>query len=121
MSQKFNGIQPEFALGEFGIQVVVSQSLKSNMKMFRMIFRIFRVDQNVINEDHYEFIEFLHEDRIHEINEVCWGIGKTKRHNQIFIKSISGGKACFWNVTWPDLDLMISRAEVNLREYFGSG
>jgi hypothetical protein len=27
----------------------------------------------------------------------------------------------FWNVTRPDLDLMISGAEVNLREYPGSG
>jgi hypothetical protein len=41
MSQKFNGIQPKFTFGEFGIQVVVSQSLKNNMEMFRMIFRIF--------------------------------------------------------------------------------
>jgi hypothetical protein len=86
-----------------------------------MIFRIFTVDQNVINEDHYKFIKFLHADRVHQIHEVCWGIGKAKRHDQIFIESISVGKGCFWNVTWPDLDLMISGAEVNLREYLGSG
>jgi hypothetical protein len=78
VTQKFNGIQPKLAFGEFGIQVVVSQSLKNNMEIFRMIFRIFRVDQNIINEDHYELVKFLHEDRVHEIHEVCWGIGKTK-------------------------------------------
>jgi hypothetical protein len=78
VTQKFNGIQPKLAFGEFGIQVVVSQSLKNSMEMFRMIFQIFRVDQNVINEDHYELVEFLHEERVHEIHEVCWGIGKTK-------------------------------------------
>jgi hypothetical protein len=89
--------------------------------MFRMIFRIFRVDQNVINEDHYEFIEFLHEDRVHRIHEICWSIGKTKRHDQIFVESISGGKGCFWNVTRPDLDLIIAGMKINLREYFGSG
>jgi hypothetical protein len=48
------------------------------LKMFRMIFRILGVDQNVINEDHNKFVEFLHEDRVHEIHEICWGIGKTK-------------------------------------------
>jgi hypothetical protein len=32
-----------------------------------MMFRIFRVDQNIINEDHYEFVKFLHQDRVHEI------------------------------------------------------
>jgi hypothetical protein len=58
--------------------VVVSQSLKNNMEVVHMIFRILGIDQNVINEDHYEFVEFLHEDRVHEIHEVCWGIGKTK-------------------------------------------
>jgi hypothetical protein len=34
-----------------------------------MIFRIFRIDQNVINEDHYEFVEFLHEDRVHQVHD----------------------------------------------------
>jgi hypothetical protein len=27
----------------------------------------------------------LHEDRIHEIHEICWSIGETKRHDQVFI------------------------------------
>jgi hypothetical protein len=53
--------------------------------MFRMIFQIFRVDQNVINEDHYELVKLFHENRVHEIHEVCWCIGKTKRHDQILI------------------------------------
>jgi hypothetical protein len=43
-----------------------------------MIFWILRVDQYVINKDHNKFVEFLHEDRIHEIHEICWSIGKTK-------------------------------------------
>jgi hypothetical protein len=121
VTQKFNGIQTKLAFGEFGVQVVVSQSLKNNMEMVRMIFRIFGINQNVINKDHYEFVEFLYEYRVHEIHEVCWCIDKTKRHDQIFIESISGGNGYFWNVTRPDLDLMISEAEVNLRKYLGSG
>jgi hypothetical protein len=48
------------------------------MKVFGMIFWIFGVDQNVINEDHNKFVEFLHEDRIHEIHEIGGSIGKTK-------------------------------------------
>jgi hypothetical protein len=52
VTQKFNSIQPKLAFGEFGVQVVVSQSLKNNMEMFRMIFRSFGIDQNIINEDH---------------------------------------------------------------------
>jgi hypothetical protein len=71
VTQKFNSLQPKLAFGEFGVQVVVSQSFKNNMEMVRMIFRIFGINQNVINEDHNKFVEFLHEDRVHEIHEVC--------------------------------------------------
>jgi hypothetical protein len=55
------------------------------MKMFGMIFWVFRIDQDVINENYNEFVEFLHEDRIHEIHEIRWSIGKTKRHDQILV------------------------------------
>jgi hypothetical protein len=48
------------------------------MKMFGMIFWSFGIDQDVINEDHNKFVELLHEDRIHEVHEICWSIGETK-------------------------------------------
>jgi hypothetical protein len=78
VAQKFHGIQPKLTFREFGVQVVVSQFLKNHMKMFRMIFQILGVDQNVINEDHNKFVKFSHEDRVHEIHKICWGISKTK-------------------------------------------
>jgi hypothetical protein len=121
MTQKFDGIKLEFTFREFGIQVVISQTLKDNMKMFNVIFKIFRIDQNIIDKNHDEFIEFWHEDRVHEIHEICRRIGKIKGHNQIFIESISGGESCFQNITWPNLYLMIPRVKVNFGEYFGSG
>jgi hypothetical protein len=121
MTQKFDDIKPEFTLREFGIQRVISQTLKNNVKMSSMIFRIFRIDQNIIDKNHDEFIEFRHEDRVHKIHEIGRCIGKTKGHNQIFIESISSRENCFWNITWPNLYLMIPRAKVNFGEYLGSG
>jgi hypothetical protein len=121
MTQKYDGIKPEFTFRKFGIQMVISQMLKNNMKMFSMIFKIFRLDQNIIDKNHDEFIEFWHKDRVHEIHEICRCISKTKGHNQIFIESISGGENYFRNITWPDLYLMIPRAKVNFGEYLGSG
>jgi hypothetical protein len=103
MAQKFDGIKPEFTFREFGIQTVISQTLKNNMKMFSVIFKIFEINQKIVNKNHNEFIEFRHEDRIHEIHEICRCIGKIKGHNQIFIESISGGESYFWNITWPNL------------------
>jgi hypothetical protein len=91
------------------------------MKMFSMIFESFGIDQNIIDENHDEFIEFQHEDRVHEVHEICRCNGKTKGHNQIFIESISGGEGGFRNIAWPNLYLMIPRAKVNFREDLSSG
>jgi hypothetical protein len=44
MTQKFDGVKPEFTFREFGIQMVISQTLKNNMKMFSMIFESFGID-----------------------------------------------------------------------------
>jgi hypothetical protein len=48
-------------------------------------------------------------------------IGKTKRHDQIFVESVSGGKGCFWDVIRPDLNLMIDGTKINFRENFSFG
>jgi hypothetical protein len=121
MTQAFDGIQPEFIFRKFGIQTVIPQTLKNNMKMLCMIFESFGIDQNIIDKNHDEFIEFRHKDRVHEIHEICRCIGKTKGHNQIFIESIFGGEGGFRNIAWPNLYLMIPRAKVNFREYLSSG
>jgi hypothetical protein len=91
------------------------------MKMFNMIFKSFGIDQNIVDKNHDEFIKFRHEDRVHEIHEICRCIGKTKGHNQIFIESISGGEGGFQNITCSNLYLMIPGAKINLRKYLGSG
>jgi hypothetical protein len=46
MAQEFYCIQPKLTLGEFGVQMVVSQPLKDDMKMFNMIFWSFRIDKS---------------------------------------------------------------------------
>jgi hypothetical protein len=53
-------IQPEFA-GEFGIKFMIPQTLKNNAKMFRMLLFVPGIDQDVIDENHHEFIQFGHE------------------------------------------------------------
>jgi hypothetical protein len=89
--------------------------------MLGMIFWIFGVDQDVINEDHNKLVEFLHEDRIHEVHEISWSVSETKRHDKILVQTIPGGESCFWNITGPNLNLMIAGTKINLREYLCSG
>jgi hypothetical protein len=40
---------------------MISQTLKNNAKMFRMLLFVLGIDQDVIDENHDEFIQFSHE------------------------------------------------------------
>jgi hypothetical protein len=62
VTQEFHTIQPEFTFREFGIEFVISQSLQDNTKMLRMLGFTLGINENIIDEDHYELIQFIHED-----------------------------------------------------------
>jgi hypothetical protein len=59
VTQKLHTIQLELTFREFGIEFVISQSLQDNTKMLRFALGI---NENIINEDHYEIVQFIHED-----------------------------------------------------------
>jgi hypothetical protein len=99
---------------------MISQTLKDNSEMFGVFFLAFGIDENIIDKDHDEFIELRHEHGVHEVHEVSWGICETKRHYQELIKTITSGESGFRNVTRSNLDSVITRTKVNLREDFGS-
>jgi uncharacterized protein with PIN domain len=61
MTQKLHTIQPKFAFGEFGIEFVISQSLQNNTKMLRMLGFALGINENIVDEDHYELVQFVHE------------------------------------------------------------
>jgi hypothetical protein len=56
VTQKFHTIQLEFTFGEFSIKLVISQTLQNNSKVFCMLFFIFGLNKDIINEDHYELV-----------------------------------------------------------------
>jgi hypothetical protein len=69
-AQKFHTIQPELTFGELSIKLMISQTLKDNSKMFGMLLLIFGIDKDIIDKDHYEFVELRHEHGVHEVHEV---------------------------------------------------
>jgi hypothetical protein len=93
VTQQLNFAQPELALAELCIELMITQSLKHNAKMLFMFFLTFRKDQDIINEDHDKLVQFLHENRIHQVHEVSGGVGQTKGHHHILIEIISGGES----------------------------
>jgi predicted oxidoreductase len=88
--------------------------------MFGMLLLVFGIDKDIIDEDHYEFVELRHEHRVNEVHEVGWGICETKGHHQELIETITGGESSFRNVTRWNFDLMLTRTEIDLGENSGS-
>jgi hypothetical protein len=54
--------------------------LKDNSEMFGMLLLVFGIDKDIIDKDHYEFVEFHHKHGVHELHEVGCGIRETKGH-----------------------------------------
>jgi hypothetical protein len=118
--EEFHTFQPEFAFGELSIKLVISQTLKDNSEMFGVIFLALRIDDNIIDKDHDKIIELRHEHGVHEVHEVCGSISESEGHNQELVKTITSGKSGFRNVAGSNLDLVVARTKVDLREDFGT-
>jgi hypothetical protein len=117
--KEFHTLQPEFAFGELSIKLMISQPLYDNLEMFGMFFLIFGIDKDIIDKDHYEFVELHHKHGVHEVHEVGWGIREAKGHYQELVKIITSGESGFRNVTRSTFDLMITRTKVDLGENSG--
>jgi hypothetical protein len=79
-----------------------------------MLLFTLRIDQDVINEDHDKFIQLRHEHGVHQVHEMCRSIGESKRHNQILVQPIPGRDDGLRDIFRVDLDLMITRIEIDL-------
>jgi hypothetical protein len=62
VTQEFHTIHPELTFRELSIEFVISQSLQDNTKMLRMLGFALGINENIINEDYYELVQFIHED-----------------------------------------------------------
>jgi hypothetical protein len=99
---------------------MISQTLKDNSEMFDMFFLVFGIDEDIIDEDHYELVELRHKYGVHDVHEVGWGVRETKGHYQKFVEAMSSRESGFWNITRSNFYLMITRTKVDLGENFGS-
>jgi hypothetical protein len=121
MSKKWNFLQPESTLAEPGIELMVSKSPQNNSEMLRMLLFTLGIDQDVINEDHNKLVQLRHEYGVHQVHEMCRSIGESKRHNQILVQPILGGEGSLRNIVRMDIDLMITRTEIDLGKVFSTG
>jgi hypothetical protein len=62
----------------------------------------------------------LHENRVHEVHEVCRRIHQPKWHDKIFIETISHCERHLGYIFSTNLDLVIAKVVINLRKHLGS-
>jgi hypothetical protein len=51
---------------------------------------------------------------------MCRSIGESKRHNQILVQPILGGEGSLRNIVRMDIDLMITRTEIEHGKVFST-
>ena len=85
MTEEWNLVNLELALAELGIQLMLSQSLQYESQMLLMLFLFLGEDQNIINEDHHEDIQIVHENHVHQMHEESRGISQAEGHDRVLI------------------------------------
>jgi hypothetical protein len=93
---------------------MVSKLLQNNVEMPHMLFFILGVDKDVVNEDHDKLVQLQHKYGVHQVHEMCWSNGESKRHNQILVQPVPGGEGSLRSVFWTDLDLMVTQTKIDL-------
>ena len=73
-----------------------------------------REDKNIVDEDHDEFVQILHEYGVHELHEGGGCIGQTEGHHGILVGTVTCPECSFRDILRPDLDLMITHPQINL-------
>jgi hypothetical protein len=85
-----------------------------------MFFRTLQIYQNVVNEHYDKLVQVWHENRVHEVHEVCQRIHQPKGHDKILIETISHCEGYLGYILSTNLDLVIAGAEINFGEHLGS-
>src|SRR6185312_9019818 len=114
MTEERNLVNPELALAELSIQLMLPQSLQHGNQMNFMLCLRLGKDQNIINEDHHEDIQIIHENHVHQVHEESRGISQAERHDCVHIQPILAGECHLRNILRTNPQLKITRTQINL-------
>ena len=66
--------EPEFTLGILSIQLMLSKLFQHKTKMFSMFFLVLGKYKDIVQINHDELVEVIHEYRVHQKREGCGSI-----------------------------------------------
>ena len=81
MTQKSQALKLELTFAQFGVELLPLKGVHHNPQVLCMLLFILRINQDIIYEYYYKFIQEWREYLIHQVHENCWGIGHSKWHN----------------------------------------
>ena len=113
MLQESHLSKSKFTLIEFGMQLMLSQDLENNPQVTLMLLRL-RVDQDVVNDDHYELILVGLEHPMHEIHECRWSIRQSEWHYCELKVPILRPKRRLRDICLLNPQVMVTSAEIYL-------
>jgi hypothetical protein len=88
-AQGYNLLAVELAFLWFEVQAYLFECFQDLVDIFLVFFKSVRVNEGIIEVCSTKSVEIGSKNIIDEILEGCWGIGKTKWHNQGLEKAIS--------------------------------
>ena len=101
------------------MKVMLAQSLEHPSDMDAVFFLRLAEDQNVIQVDYDEDVGHVAEDVVHEMLECRWGVGHSEGHNKVLKGTVARAERGLPLVSGRDPNVVVSRAEVDLREELG--
>ena len=85
MTKIKNLIEPKFALGELGVELMFPELIEYQTQVLGMIFLVLRKDENVVKIDQNKVIGVGIEDEVHHARERRRSVDEAKRHDSVFI------------------------------------
>ena len=97
-------------------QFLTAEDNKDLLQMVQMLHLGFTKHKDIIKIYDRKLPKKGLQDLIHESHERVWGIAQTERHNEPFVKPLTGLIRYFPFVTRSNSDLVIAELEIKLRE-----
>ena len=114
LAEQAIGVYMELAFVGMSVKSMLLESLEYLVDMLSVIRDVVRVDQYVVQVNHYRDIEHVRENVVHKMLEGGRHIRKSERHNVPFEGAIAGAECCFPFIAIGDADQVICVSEIDL-------
>ena len=119
-AEEFAMVAIKLALFSLDEELVLPKSLENLLDLGRVLVRVVREDEDVVEVDDQKVVEQVAEDIVHERLEGCRGVGKAEGHDECLEVTVTCAEGRLPFVALFDADKVVSAPKVELGEDFGA-